>query len=460
MKKINYCMMSIFLSFLLMVSLIAGKCSAVRAETIQENDSRLEKALLSEDWKKVADLLGSVDTETPSPALRLIKGHACLALNRNNESLCLFLSVSTDEERKEWEKWTHDFANKNQKSAIAYYFKGDALARLKQWDNALIAFNDALKLKQNHPLVLNARGVTYAAMGSLDNALIDFDHATVASEVFADAFCNLGAVAIQQKEGAKGAETDFTRALNKSADFAFALYGRGCVMLVLGKWEKANEDLRKAILLANCLSGMLSSDIENILQKIEEKQKTQFASIDGNNPGFGLESRTINALKEGRWGVNGFWAKEMIKQNASNPHSLNQIYSAMNECAKNKPGFAPYVPKYFNEVAKDNARFGTLNNVNEFTKSSLSAQATSKIGKNTIVGSGSFDSGKNLTRDLTNFNTLNNQQFKNINSFANKASNAGGFKTDLNEAIRDEESDWLFSPKYGLLYSISNEEYK
>ena len=53
----------------------------------------ITKAVLSQDWQGVAELLRSVSTQTESPVLRLLKAHACLNLNRNNESLCLFLSA-------------------------------------------------------------------------------------------------------------------------------------------------------------------------------------------------------------------------------------------------------------------------------------------------------------------------------------------------------------------------------
>lgn len=92
----------------------------------------VEDAVLTEDWVKVSDLLTSVDTQTPFPVLRLIKAHAYLALNRNNESQCLFLSVSSEDELKQWQKWSNDFVTQNSQKAIAHYFKGDSLARFRQ----------------------------------------------------------------------------------------------------------------------------------------------------------------------------------------------------------------------------------------------------------------------------------------------------------------------------------------
>ncbi|MBI3302861.1 MAG: tetratricopeptide repeat protein, partial [Deltaproteobacteria bacterium] len=117
-------------------------------------DPQLEAAIIKEDWSKVASLLDS-DSALP-PAARLVKAHAYLVLNRNNESLCLFLSVSSEDDLRQWEEWAQSFAKKNPRGAIAHYFRGDALARLRQWDAALKAFNKTLELHPNHPLALNA----------------------------------------------------------------------------------------------------------------------------------------------------------------------------------------------------------------------------------------------------------------------------------------------------------------
>ena len=69
----------------------------------------IEKAVLAEEWVKVTELIGEVTPET-SAVLRLLKAHACLAINRNNESVGLF-SVVTAEDINEWLKWCKNIAN-------------------------------------------------------------------------------------------------------------------------------------------------------------------------------------------------------------------------------------------------------------------------------------------------------------------------------------------------------------
>ena len=87
-------------------------------------DLNVEQALLAEDWIKVAELLREVDTTSASPVLRLIKGHACLALNRNNASLELFASMLKDTDSQAWQVWTDEFASRHSQHAIASNYEG------------------------------------------------------------------------------------------------------------------------------------------------------------------------------------------------------------------------------------------------------------------------------------------------------------------------------------------------
>ncbi len=422
----------------------------------QDVDKKVEAAVLVEDWTKVTELLADVNPQTPSPLLRLIKGHACLAINRNNDSLCLFLSVSKKDEFKKWEEWTKSFVERNPKSAIAYYFKGDALARLEQRDVALTVFNKALEIHPNHTLILNARGVTYAAKGRGKEAISDFTKATMVNNSLADAYANLGTLAIQQKEGASGALADFKKSLNLSPNFILAVYGRGCIRFALEQWGKANNDFVKSLSITNCTREILSIYIENALKLMEKEREIKLAAIEGKNPGFGLDARTIKAIETGRWGFKGFWVKEMITHNASNQTALNQIKTAMEKCAINKNDFAPYVPRYWNDVGKNIAKEGMIKNLSEYTKATANLNAVGAVKGIVVKGSVSFETGKNFGRDLKAFNAITKQNMNNVINISNKIDKAGGFKTDLTEATRDE-GNWLFAATYGLSYKIDNE---
>src|ERR1035441_3294477 len=118
-------------------------------------DGAVETALLAEDWKTVANMLASVNPQTPSPVLRMIKGHACLALNQNNEAVCLFLSGSPTNQCLIWHKWAQDFVVSHSKSPIAQYLVGSTL---EQHRDLVVKANPIAYAKADAPPMLIAHG--------------------------------------------------------------------------------------------------------------------------------------------------------------------------------------------------------------------------------------------------------------------------------------------------------------
>jgi tetratricopeptide (TPR) repeat protein len=209
----------------------------------------VEQAALTENWTEVLRLLDGVDGKALDPVFRLIKGHACLAMNQNNESVNLFLSTMGNDDLRAYQDWAARYASRHLDSPIAQYFAGDALARQGKWDAAVEAFNRADKLRSPHPLVLNARGVTYAQQGRVSEARVDFHAASLSNPQLADAHANIGALRIQTKEGADGAMAAFRRAQQVSKQFALAVHGKACIELIKGMNE-GKQDFGDAVRLA------------------------------------------------------------------------------------------------------------------------------------------------------------------------------------------------------------------
>lgn len=290
--------------FLFFIVAFSGpQASLVNAEPVPVIDKTIEAAVLSEDWKKVNTLLDKVDTQTEDPVLRLIKGHACLALNRNNESLCLFLSASSDNDLEKWGEWNQDFTKINSSKAITHYLRGDALARLVEWDAALLAFNKALEINPKSAMILNARGTVFAKKELFNNAITDFTKATMLKQDLADAYSNLGALAIQQMEGAKGALDDFNTALKITPDFAIAFYGRGCIYTLLRDFDSAESDFIASISKNAYISKIVCDNIEQYRETIS-KQSNLVAKTDETNPGMNIDSQ-IERLKKNDFGFRG-----------------------------------------------------------------------------------------------------------------------------------------------------------
>ncbi|NQT19327.1 MAG: hypothetical protein HQ592_06455 [Planctomycetes bacterium] len=226
----------------------------------------VEKALLSENWSEVADLLAEASQDTPSPVARLIKGHACLALNRSNDSLELFASAVDDESRAQWQAWADSFAKMHQDNAIALYLQGDAFARRRVWDSASRSFDRALDIDPRCYLALNARGVVAHAVGNTIMARVYFVKAARAKKDFSDAFTSRGTlnVYLNSVEGEKHFEKG--KVLSKDEGPILSLIGLGCAQYGSGGYDRArgyfdavSEEANLEMLIQrNCLATELA----------------------------------------------------------------------------------------------------------------------------------------------------------------------------------------------------------
>lgn len=211
----------------------------------------LEKVLLASDWRMVAETCGPADDLRSLPVQRIIKGHAHLMLNQNNESIRLFLESADKSDRESWRKWTEEFAARQPSSPVAFYLKGDALARLDELDAAIAAFKKSIKLAEQqqssaHP-AFNGLGVTYCAKRDWNKAHECFERAIALAPDFADAHANLGTWSLYQSQ-LKQASKAYENSLKISSDFALALTGNGCIDFLHGpkEWQAANDHFSMA----------------------------------------------------------------------------------------------------------------------------------------------------------------------------------------------------------------------
>lgn len=458
----------VLFSIVLLFGVVTLQASTAGAQPIAKVDEQLEPVILAEDWGKVVNMLSDVNEPNLPAPLRLVKGHACLATNRNNESLCLFLNTSSKKDLKEWQKWSQDFATKYPASPIAHYFKGDSYARLGQWDKAISDFNIALKIDPNHPLVLNARGATYATKGRWDKALLDLCKVVHTKPDFADPYASLGALAIQQKEGAKGAIEDFNKALGISPDFAIAMYGRGVVQFVLGKREESKEDINKSRQATSCLSNFISGYVDEALERIIGVDKIELARADGENPSMAIESRIAHIAEKGtlgRLGLGPIGGKQWrdasrIAYSSGDEKAITKFEDYTKQIIANNPSNPLVGPSMHNYLQRHKYAHETkaLNFSGTTTMNKVSGEfgGAGPIGPAIVGGKVGFE--HTTTSDLTprtDFHADAAQTLDKIHNNIFGKSSAQGFKTSLEEATWDE-GNWPFDPLYGLFYKIES----
>lgn len=258
--------------------------SATAAEACPEMEG-VKEALLREQWGQVIRLCADEISLRSSPVLRAIRGHALLALNRNNESLDLFLSMTEEVHRVRWEEWTASFGEQNASSAVVLYLKGDSLARRGDWRRGITVYGQAVdraKTPLMKAMILNARGVAHASVEEFEKATDDLETAGRMMPTFADAHASLGVVLLR-KEAAEGALGAFEQALEHSQDSSLALIGRACARY--GHMDPANvaksfEDFDLAA-RNPAVRDLVDSNVLSILQEIREPTGDEVASKPG-----------------------------------------------------------------------------------------------------------------------------------------------------------------------------------
>jgi tetratricopeptide (TPR) repeat protein len=366
-----------------------------QAAEIKQLDPSVEKALLAEEWEKVVTLLKDVTPETQDPVLRMIKGHACLATNRNNESLCLFLSATNDSSITSYNSYCKIKVSQNPENCAFNYLMGDALARKAQWDSAIIFFTKSLCKNSRHYLSLNSRCIVYAFKEVWDSALVDIDDAIKAKLTFADAYATKGALRIHMRKMPKGALDAYSNAIKINPNFFLAHNGSGAIQLVLSQWEQAEKELKEA--------SQLKTDCLNQAMNI----------VDINTASLSY-AKSVALLKKGMEIAGIDYGTYIGGKTVTSENYQNLVESYKNEFRPMLPDKAARVGGYINNAVPFSETFGSKNPLNWATKTDVSFENNANlkaglIGKVPfIVGTGetkanvnaSFDFKGDYTKDL------------------------------------------------------------
>ncbi len=133
-------------------------------------------------------------------------------------------------------------------SAGTYWYLANAYHRLGFFEDALVTYDQALKLEPQFPEAYNNRGTTLIALGRSLEALTSFDEAIVQKPDCAEAFCNK-ADALQQlgrfEEGVQVCE----KAIELAPGFSQAWSNRGVCLQAMGHFEAAVDSYRQAVAL-------------------------------------------------------------------------------------------------------------------------------------------------------------------------------------------------------------------
>jgi tetratricopeptide (TPR) repeat protein len=134
------------------------------------------------------------------------------------------------------------------KNALAFTNRGVAYERKGDMDRAIADYSEAIRLDPNYALASSNRGIAYARKGDNDRAIADFNEAIRLDPKNVLAFANRG-IAFGKKGDTDRAIADYNEAIRLDPKNALAFANRGIAFGKKGDNDRAIADFNEAIRL-------------------------------------------------------------------------------------------------------------------------------------------------------------------------------------------------------------------
>ncbi len=195
-----------------------------------QRDGKIADAI--EKWRSIANTAMGVNNDLVARAFFSI-GYLHSEQNESDQALSAY-----DEAIK-----------LNPNNADAYISRGVVKSKLGQSEDAIADHNEAIRLKPDYADAYINRGNAKRALGKHQDAIYDYDEAIRLNPNSATAFTHRG---VSKNELGKHQEaiTDHDNAIKLNPNFVDAYINRGAAKRALGNYDEAKADMNKAIDLA------------------------------------------------------------------------------------------------------------------------------------------------------------------------------------------------------------------
>lgn len=222
---------------------------AIQGVTGQREKQQREKAVnsaLKEDWEQVFAELSFIDLKHLQPEDNLLLGYASLHLKDWIKAWEHFYAVDKSTQKDMLLSWSEKLCKENPSSAIAFVLKGDVLARLGKYEEAVRALDNAVKLDEKCALTYDVRGLVKITDGELHGGKDDLEKALQINPEISNVIFEKGIIYLITGDFEE-ATTHMSSLLNEEPKFFLARNARGVAYLLQAKYDEAMHDFEQVI---------------------------------------------------------------------------------------------------------------------------------------------------------------------------------------------------------------------
>lgn len=207
---------------------------------------RIAKLALECKWDDVYDALSFKGKEQRSIVDDLLLGYACLYRKDWQGAWNSFSAVDTRKDKQMLLDFSKDIYSQSPNSAMAFVLKGDILARMGRYDEAVSALDHAISLDSKATLAYEVRALVKSLGCHYDEAVNDLSKAVKLSPAIANAMYERSVIDLVVGDFEEAA-VGLTRLLEKEPHFFLAKNARGVAYLLLAQYDKALQDFDSVI---------------------------------------------------------------------------------------------------------------------------------------------------------------------------------------------------------------------
>ena len=209
-------------------------------------EHRMVAAVPTDQWNRALDELFPAGHDGGSASEHAVLGYRGLQQNDWTQSWLHFRALDESDQTEELLAWAEGLCEKHPTNAVAFLLKGDALARIGRYDEAVVALDRAQSLNPELLFAYDLKALILIVDGEAAKAQSELDDALERNPTSVNTLFERG-MARFVGEDVDGAIVWHTRALDLDPTAFLASNARGVAYLLKNEFDRAFQDFDQAL---------------------------------------------------------------------------------------------------------------------------------------------------------------------------------------------------------------------